>query len=204
MSLYFWFHHLTRGMEIYWSISKPKLSNPIPLAHKNDVFDIKPKIIWSLVKPFTIMVLIRFYRGDSLMSKLRNFWMISILVLVVDIYLVILPHKIFSVLVTSGQLYSTIALLLSEVVMHAILLIVRIDYHLHHCIQSSMLAHSPNGALTLWHVTPPRPGGMGISWSPLTILPNGPRWCQHWTTVVKWLLYFSSTMWLLGLVYHKP
>ena len=45
--------------------------------------------------------------------------MISILVLVVDIYPVMLPHRSFFVLVTSGQLYSMIALLLLEVVMHA-------------------------------------------------------------------------------------
>ena len=73
--------------------------------------------------------------------------MIAIQVLVVDIYLVMLPHREFSVLVTSGQLYSKIALLLSEVVMHARYMTEKLDYHLHHCIQSLLLDHSPNGAL---------------------------------------------------------
>jgi len=75
--------------------------------------------------------------------------MISILVLVVDIYPVMLPHRSFFVLVTSGQLYSMIALLLLEVVMHARFLTAKHDYHLHHCIISSLLDHLQNEALIL-------------------------------------------------------
>jgi len=75
--------------------------------------------------------------------------MISIQVLVVDTYLDMLRHKEFSVPVTSGQLYSKIVLLSSEAVMHARSMTAKLDYHLHHCIQSLLLDHSPNGALTL-------------------------------------------------------
>lgn len=158
MSLCFWFFHLTRGMEKYWSISRPKLSGSIPLACNSDIFVTKPKIIWSLVTPFTVVVSIRFYKGASLMRKLRKFWMITILVLVVDIYLVMLSHRRFSVLVTSGQLYSMIVLLLSEFVMHARFFTVKQDYQLHHCILSLFLDHFQNGASILWHVTLPRSG----------------------------------------------
>lgn len=70
-------------------------------------------------------------------------------VLVGGIYLVTLLHKEFSMLVTSGQPYSKISFLLLEVAMLARYFTVKQDYHLYHCIQSSLLAHFPNGALTL-------------------------------------------------------
>ena len=75
--------------------------------------------------------------------------MITIQVLVVETYLVILLHKEFSMQVTSGQLYSKIVLLLSEVITHAKSMTIKLDYHMNHCIQSLLLDHLPNGALTI-------------------------------------------------------
>ena len=73
--------------------------------------------------------------------------MIAIQVLVLETYLVMILLREFFVLVTSGLPYLMIALLLSEVVMHARLLTIKFDYHLHHCIMSLLLDHFQNGAL---------------------------------------------------------
>ena len=48
-----------------------------------------------------------------------------------------------------SQLYLMIVLLLSRVVMHAIFFTAKKNYHLHHCILSSLLDHLKNGALIL-------------------------------------------------------
>lgn len=149
-------------MEWIYFISRPKLSSLMPLAHNKDVSDTKPKVIWSLVTLFIIVVSIRFYQDASLMRKLRNFWMTSIQMLVVDTYLVILPHKEFFMLVTSSLPHSKIPLLQLEDVMHSTSRTIMLDYHLHHFILSSLLLDdSPNGALASWHVTPTWPRGIG-------------------------------------------
>lgn len=75
--------------------------------------------------------------------------MIAIQVHVVDTYLDMHIHKGFFMVVTSDQLYLNIILLLSEVAMHARYMAEKLDYHLHHCIESLLLAHFPNGELTL-------------------------------------------------------
>ena len=106
--------------------------------------------------------------------------MISIQVLVVDTYLVMLPHREFSVLVTSGQPYLKIALLLSEVVMHARYMTVKLDYHLHHCILSSLLDHLPNGALTFMTCNPTSAGGHGYI---IVIVDYFTKWAEAMPTL---------------------
>lgn len=162
MSLCFWFRQVIHGMEIYWSISRPNLFGLIPLALNSDILDTKPKIIWSLVIHFIVVVSIRSYVCALLMRRPKKLWMNVIQVLVGGIFLVTQLHKKFYELVTSSHPYLKIAFLLSEVSMLARFLIVKPDYHLHRCIQSLLLDHSKNRALILWHITPPWPGGMGI------------------------------------------
>lgn len=78
----------------------------------------------------------------------RKFEMIVMLVLVVETFLDMLPHIIFSAPVTFGQPYFTTASSWSEVVMRARYLIVKSACHQHQSILKSLWDHLKNGALT--------------------------------------------------------
>jgi len=199
----FWFRHLTHGMDIFWFISKPKISNLIPLSLSSDVSSTNPKMIWLLVTPFSVMVLIWFYKGASLSRRSGKFLMTVIQGHVVEIYLVTLSWKISYASVTFGPPFSVIVSSQSKSGMRSISMFTKSVFHLLHCISLLLLVPLRNGVSNLWHVTLTQSRGMVISLSFFTTLLSGSKQYLHSTTLVEWQCTFYLTTLFTGLEFNK-